>query len=78
MADAHRTRELEGAGRPGYTGAHAVKNKLASLQVVSLGADTGPEHMVLADDEKLYVAVDGGSILRMNPDGTCREVYANT
>ncbi len=63
---------------PGYTGAHAVNNKLASLQVVSLGADAGPEHIVLAGDGKLYLAVAGGNILRMNPDGTGREVYANT
>ncbi len=63
---------------PGYTGAHAVNNKLAGLQVVSLGSEEGPEHVVLAPDGRLYAAVASGSILRMNPDGTAQEVFANT
>ncbi len=63
---------------PGYTGAHAVNNKLAGLQVVSLGSEEGPEHIVLAPDGKLYAAVASGNILRMNPDGTAQEVFANT
>ena len=42
---------------PGYTGVHAVNNKLAGLQVVSLGSEEGPEHIVLAPDGKLYAAV---------------------
>ena len=63
---------------PGYTGVHAVNNKLAGLQVVSLGSEEGPEHIVLAPDGKLYAAVASGNLLRMNPDGTAQEVFANT
>ncbi|MDH3318106.1 MAG: SMP-30/gluconolactonase/LRE family protein [Betaproteobacteria bacterium] len=63
---------------PGYTGVHAVNHKLAGLQIVSLGAEEGPEHIVLARDGKLYAAVASGNILRMNPDGTAQEVFANT
>lgn len=63
---------------PGYTGAHAANNKLAGLQLISLGAEEGPEHVVLARDGKLYAAVASGNILRMNPDGTAQEVFANT
>lgn len=63
---------------PGYAGVHAVNNKLADIEVVSLGGDSQPEHIVLAQDGKLYAAVASGNILRMNPDGTAQEVYANT
>ncbi|MBI5592543.1 MAG: SMP-30/gluconolactonase/LRE family protein [Deltaproteobacteria bacterium] len=63
---------------PGYTGLHAVNNKLAGLKVISLGAESGPEHIVLAKDGKLYAAVTHGNILRMNADGTAQEVFVNT
>lgn len=63
---------------PGYGGVHAVNDKLAGLQLISLGAEAGPEHIVLARDGKLYAAVVSGNIIRMNPDGADQEVYANT
>ena len=63
---------------PGYSGVHAVNDKLAGLQLISLGAEEGPEHVVLARDGKLYAAVASGNILRMNADGTHQEVFANT
>ena len=63
---------------PGYVGAHAVNQRLAGLQLISLGGDVGPEHVVLARDGKLYAAVASGNILRMNPDGSAREVFVNT
>ncbi|MDO9167189.1 MAG: SMP-30/gluconolactonase/LRE family protein [Rhodoferax sp.] len=63
---------------PGYTGPHAVNNKLANLKVISLGSEEGPEHIVVAKDGKLYTTVASGNILRMNPDGSAQEVFANT
>ena len=63
---------------PGYVGAHAVNNKLAGLKIISLGKEEGPEHIVLARDGKLYTTVASGNILRMNPDGSAQEVFANT
>jgi sugar lactone lactonase YvrE len=63
---------------PGYIGVHAANNKLAGLNIIPLGAETGPEHIVLARDGKLYAAVASGNILRMNPVGTAQEVFANT
>lgn len=65
-------------GAPGYTGVHAANDKLAGLKRIPLGAFSGPEHIVLARDGKLYAAVEGGTILRMNPDGTAQEVFVNT
>lgn len=63
---------------PGYAGPHAVNNRLAGLQMISLGAEAGPEHIVVAKDGKLYATVASGNILRMNPDGSAQEVFANT
>ena len=63
---------------PGYTGAHAVNRKLAGLNLIPLGAEVGPEHIVLARDGKLYAAMASGNIVRMNPDGSAQEVFAHT
>ena len=63
---------------PGYSGVHAVNDKLAGLNMITLGAEAGPEHVVLARDGKLYAAMASGNIVRMNPDGTAQEVFVNT
>ena len=63
---------------PGYTGVHAVNNKLTGIQLIDLGDETGPEHVALSRDGKLYAAMANGTILRMNPDGTAQEVFVNT
>jgi sugar lactone lactonase YvrE len=62
----------------GYVGPHAANQKLAGLKMIDLGGEEGPEHVVLARDGKLYTTVLSGNILRMNPDGSGREVFANT
>lgn len=63
---------------PGYSGAHAVNQGLADLQLISLGAEEGPEHVAFGPDGKLYVAVASGKLLRMNPDGSDQQVFAST
>jgi sugar lactone lactonase YvrE len=63
---------------PGYVGAHAPNDRLAKLQHIPLGGEEGPEHVVLGRDGKLYAAMASGNILRMNPDGTGREVFVHT
>ncbi len=63
---------------PGYTGPHTPNRLLANLKMISLGSEEGPEHIVLAKDGKLYTTVASGNILRMNPDGSAQEVFANT
>jgi sugar lactone lactonase YvrE len=57
---------------------HAVNTKLANLQMIDLKGEVGPEHIVIGPDGKLYTTVASGNILRMNPDGTAQEVFANT
>jgi sugar lactone lactonase YvrE len=63
---------------PGYTGAFITNDKLAGLRLIQLGAEAGPEHVVLARDGKLYAAMASGNIVRMNPDGSAQEVFVNT
>ena len=63
---------------PGYAGPHAVNTKLANLKMISLGKEEGPEQIVIGKDGKLYTTVTSGNILRMNPDGSEQEVFANT
>lgn len=63
---------------PSYTGLHSVNSRLSGLNIISLGGEEGPEHIVLGQDDKLYAAVASGNILRMNPDGSSQEVFVNT
>jgi sugar lactone lactonase YvrE len=63
---------------PGYAGPHAVNDKLAKLNMIDLGAEAGPEHIAIGPDGKLYATVESGRILRMQPDGTQQEVFAQT
>jgi sugar lactone lactonase YvrE len=63
---------------PGYTGPHTPNRLLADLKMISLGNEEGPEHIALSRDGKLYTTVASGNILRMNPDGSALEVFANT
>ncbi|WP_136414301.1 SMP-30/gluconolactonase/LRE family protein [Herbaspirillum sp. ST 5-3] len=62
----------------GYVGAHARNTRLAGLTMIAMGGATGPEHVALGPDGKLYAAVDGGKIVRMNADGSAPEVWAAT
>ena len=62
----------------GYAGPHAVNTRLAGLQHISLGQESGPEHIAIGPDGMLYAAVAGGKILRMQADGSAREVWAET
>ena len=62
----------------GYVGPHAVNTKLANLTIIDLKGEVGPEHIMIGPDGKLYTTVASGNILRMNPDGTAQEMFANT
>ncbi|HPV49477.1 MAG TPA: hypothetical protein PLB14_07200, partial [Smithellaceae bacterium] len=63
---------------PGYVGPYEVNTKLADLKIIGLGAEEGPEHIVIGKDGKLYTTVASGNILRMNQDGSEQEVFINT
>jgi len=62
----------------GYTGPHAVNDRLGGLQVVPVAPEIGPEHIDIGPDGRLYTAVLSGAVLRMNPDGSGIETVVNT
>jgi hypothetical protein len=63
---------------PRYVGAFASNTRLAGLQTIRLDHEFGPEHIAMGPDGRLYAAMTSGSIVRMGPDGTKQEVFANT
>lgn len=63
---------------PALTGDFAPNTRLAGLNMIELGIEFGPEHIALGPDGKLYAAMTSGSVLRMEPDGSDQEVFANT
>jgi sugar lactone lactonase YvrE len=63
---------------PGYTGAHAPNARLAGIRRIDLHGETGPEHVLLGPDGKLYTGTAGGHVLRMEPDGSAQTVFADT
>ncbi|MGJ5175602.1 SMP-30/gluconolactonase/LRE family protein [Bradyrhizobium oligotrophicum] len=63
---------------PGLTGAFAPNTRLSGLRMIDLGDEVGPEHIAIGPDGKLYAAVTSGNLIRMEPDGTKREVFVNT
>jgi sugar lactone lactonase YvrE len=63
---------------PGYTGPHAPNSRLSGLQMIDVGGEEGPEHIAGGPDGKLYAAMASGRILRMQPDGSAREVFGDT
>jgi len=62
---------------PGYTGEHAVNQRLAGLHGIDLAGDEGPEHIVVRDG-LVYAALASGSIVRMKPDGSEKQVVVRT
>jgi sugar lactone lactonase YvrE len=62
---------------PGYVAPHAPNTRLAGLQAIDLGADEGPEHIIVRDGW-VYAAVASGAIVRMRPDGSAKAVVVNT
>jgi hypothetical protein len=63
---------------PGYTGPYAANTRLANLSMIGLNGALGPEHLAMGPDGHLYAAVAGGTVLRMRPDGSGRETWAQS
>jgi sugar lactone lactonase YvrE len=63
---------------PGYSASHAVNHKLDAGHTISLHGEVGPEHVVIGPDNKIYVGVASGRILRISPDDGTQEVFAVT
>lgn len=63
---------------PGFAGPYAPNTRLAGLRMIDVGNEVGPEHIAIGPDGKLYAAMESGDLLRMDPDGGKREIFANT
>lgn len=62
----------------GYAGPHAANDRLATVTLVNVSPEIGPEHIDFGPDGRLYTGVLSGAILRLNPDGGEAETVVNT
>ncbi|MBI4964520.1 MAG: strictosidine synthase family protein [Desulfomonile tiedjei] len=63
---------------PGYTGPFARNERLKGLQLLPIGKNHGPEDVVLDQQGRIYVSTGEGFIVRLKPDGTSPEDWADT
>lgn len=63
---------------PDLVGPYARNTALAAVERLPLGDAVGPEDVTLGPDGRLYTGVLDGRILRMMPDGSGLEVFAET
>ncbi|MCC2957489.1 SMP-30/gluconolactonase/LRE family protein [Massilia sp. IC2-477] len=63
---------------PGYTGPYAANDKLGQQRFIALEGGQGPEHVLAAPDGRIYTGLQDGRILRMQADGSGRELVAST
>jgi len=63
---------------PGYTGVFEQNTRLTGLQVLSIGKHHGPEDIALDRAGRIYAATHGGHIVRLRPDGSNPEIWADT
>ncbi len=63
---------------PDLTGPYAANNKLAGIQRLETGGGFGPEDVALDSQGRIYGGMDNGRIVRLQPDGTHAEGFANT
>ncbi len=63
---------------PGYSGPHAVNERLANLQIIPLGLRKGPSTLSSPATASYMPPWPAAISLRMNPDGSAQEVFANT
>ena len=62
----------------GLTGPFAVNERMADLEVLSLGGEEGPEDLAIDAAGAVYVGVYSGAILRFAPGSTAPDSWAQT
>lgn len=62
----------------GYTGPFAVNDTLKKIEKISIGDNHGPEAFAQDDTGRIYAATHGGTIVRLQADGSNPENWANT
>ena len=66
------------APNPGLTGSYAPNNRLANIERLETGGGYAPEDVALDSKGRIYAGMDNGRIVRLQPDGTQPEGFANT
>ena len=63
---------------PGYSGPFALNERLAKLERLPIGPNHGPEAIALDDAGRIYASTREGRIVRLRPDGSGAETWAET
>ncbi|HKO44499.1 MAG TPA: SMP-30/gluconolactonase/LRE family protein [Pyrinomonadaceae bacterium] len=63
---------------PALTGKYQQNSLLSTTERVSLGEGFAPEGLALDSQNRIYAGFDDGRIMRLQPDGTKPETFANT
>src|SRR5262249_22080732 len=63
---------------PDYTGPFARNERLAAMERLALGPNHGPEAVALDAAGWIYTSTRQGRIVRLRPDGSGAETYAET
>ena len=63
---------------PQLSGPYAQNTSLAGVQRLESGGGFAPEDVALDSDGRIYSGTDDGRIMRLQPDGSHAEVFANT
>jgi sugar lactone lactonase YvrE len=63
---------------PGYTGVFALNERLQGVERLPIGDNHGPEAVVLDARGRIYASTHEGQIVRLAPDGSQPENWADT
>ncbi len=63
---------------PGYSGPFAANQRLAGLETLDLAGHHGPEDIAVDPQGRIYAATGEGRILRLAPDGSDPQIWADT
>src|SRR6266550_6889202 len=63
---------------PDLAGPYAQNSRLAGIQRLETGGGFAPEDVALDSRGRIYAGMDNGRIVRLEPDGTQPEGFANT
>jgi len=63
---------------PGYTGKFAPNDRLKDIELLEIAGCHGPEAVAFDDQGRIYAATHEGFIVRLQPDGSGAERWADT
>jgi sugar lactone lactonase YvrE len=63
---------------PALTGQYELNSRLAGVERISLGDGHKPEDVALDAQGRIYAGFEDGRIVRLQPDGTGPQIFANT